>query len=51
MHAAALVATLTSTFDGAAILRPVLPSAELEAGRVAVLLTLLGQTGAKGEKR
>jgi len=43
----ALVATLTSTFDGAAILRPVLPSAELESGRIAVLMALLSQ--GKGE--
>lgn len=38
----ALVATLTSTFDGAAILRPVLPNAELEASRITLLMALLG---------
>jgi AcrR family transcriptional regulator len=37
----ALVAILTNTFDGAAIVRAVLPQPEIEAGRIALLTTLL----------
>lgn len=39
---AALVATLTNTFDGAAIVRAVLPQPEIEAKRIQVLTALLG---------
>jgi AcrR family transcriptional regulator len=37
----ALVAILTNTFDGAAIVRAVLPQPEIEAGRIALLTALL----------
>ncbi|MDT5077304.1 MAG: hypothetical protein QOJ80_1941, partial [Mycobacterium sp.] len=37
----ALVAILTNTFDGAAIVRAVLPQPELEAQRIQALATLL----------
>ena len=37
----ALVAILTNTFDGAAIVRAVLPQPELEEGRIALLTGLL----------
>jgi AcrR family transcriptional regulator len=37
----ALVAILTNTFDGAAIVRAVLPQPDIEAGRIALLTTLL----------
>jgi hypothetical protein len=37
----ALVAILTSTFDGAALVRAVLPQPDLEAQRIQVLATLL----------
>jgi AcrR family transcriptional regulator len=39
---AALVATLTNTFDGAAIVRAVLPRPELETKRIELLAKLLG---------
>ncbi|MCV7135450.1 TetR/AcrR family transcriptional regulator [Mycobacterium hodleri] len=38
---AAVVALLTNSFDGAAIVRRVLPQPELEAGRIPLLLSLL----------
>jgi AcrR family transcriptional regulator len=38
---ATLVATLTNAFDGAAIVRAVLPQPELEQSRIALLATLL----------
>jgi AcrR family transcriptional regulator len=38
---AALVAILTNTFDGAAIVRAVLPQPDIEAGRIALLTALL----------
>jgi AcrR family transcriptional regulator len=38
---AALVAVLTNTFDGAAIVRAVLPLPDVEAGRIPLLLSLL----------
>ncbi|MBV9512846.1 MAG: TetR/AcrR family transcriptional regulator [Mycobacteriaceae bacterium] len=38
---AALAATLTNTFDGAALLRPVLPQPEIDAQQVPLLATLL----------
>jgi AcrR family transcriptional regulator len=37
----ALVAILTNTFDGAAIVRAVLPQPDIEAGRIALLSALL----------
>jgi AcrR family transcriptional regulator len=37
----ALVAILTNTFDGAAIVRAVLPQPDIEAGRIALLTALL----------
>ena len=37
----ALVAILTNTFDGAAIVRPVLPQPDIEASRIALLTALL----------
>lgn len=37
-----VTALLTNTFDGAAMLRPVLPDPELEARKIAMLTTLLG---------
>ncbi|MGX9788460.1 TetR/AcrR family transcriptional regulator [Mycobacterium sp. MMS18-G62] len=39
---AALVAILTNTFDGAALVRAVLPQPEIEAKRIQVLAALLG---------
>ena len=39
---AALVATLTNTFDGAAIVRAVLPQPEIETKRIELLASLLG---------
>jgi AcrR family transcriptional regulator len=42
---AALVAILTNTFDGAALVRPVLPQPEIEAKRIQVLAALLGGAG------
>jgi hypothetical protein len=36
-----LVALLTNTFDGAAIVRAVLPQPDIEANRIPLLLTLL----------
>jgi AcrR family transcriptional regulator len=41
----ALVATLTNTFDGAAIVRAVLPQPELEDKRIAVLTALFNGLG------
>jgi AcrR family transcriptional regulator len=38
----ALVAIITNTFDGAAIVRAVLPQPDLEAKRIALLATLIG---------
>jgi AcrR family transcriptional regulator len=38
---AALVAMITNTFDGAAIVRAVLPQPEIEAGRIPLLMSLL----------
>jgi AcrR family transcriptional regulator len=38
----ALVAILTNTFDGAAIVRAVLPQPEIEAKRIALLAALIG---------
>lgn len=40
---AAVTAILTNTFDGAAILRPVLPDADFEARKLAVLADMLGR--------
>lgn len=40
---AALTALLTNTFDGAAILRPVLPDPAFEARKIAVLADMLGR--------
>lgn len=40
---AAVTAILTNTFDGAAILRPVLPDADFEARKLAVLADLLSR--------
>jgi AcrR family transcriptional regulator len=40
----ALVAILTNTFDGAAIVRAVLPQPEIEAGRIALLTALLNRS-------
>jgi AcrR family transcriptional regulator len=40
---AALVATLTNMFDGAAILRAVLPQSDLDAQQVSLLASLLGK--------
>jgi hypothetical protein len=37
----AIVALLTNTFDGAAIVRTVLPHPEIEAGRIPLLMALL----------
>ena len=42
---AALVAILTNTFDGAALVRPVLPQPDIEAKRIQVLAALLGGAG------
>jgi len=41
-HLAMLVAVLTNTFDGAALVRAVMPSPELEDGRIQLLLNMLG---------
>ncbi|CAJ1494565.1 TetR/AcrR family transcriptional regulator [[Mycobacterium] kokjensenii] len=41
-HYPTLVALLTNTFDGAAIVRAVLPQPEIEANRIPLLLSLLG---------
>lgn len=41
----ALIAMLTNTFDGAAILRAVLPTPEIEASRIPLLMFLLNQAG------
>jgi AcrR family transcriptional regulator len=43
---AALVAVLTNTFDGAAIVRAVLPQPEIEASRIALLTSVLDSLGA-----
>jgi AcrR family transcriptional regulator len=40
----ALVAILTNTFDGAAIVRAVLPQPDIEAGRIALLTALLNHS-------
>lgn len=40
----ALVAMITNTFDGAAIVRPVLPLPDIEARRIPLLMSLLGET-------
>jgi len=39
---AALVAIMTNTFDGAALVRAVVPQPEIEAKRIQVLAALLG---------
>jgi hypothetical protein len=39
---AVVTALLTNTFDGAALLRPVLPDPDLEARKIALLTELLG---------
>jgi AcrR family transcriptional regulator len=41
---AAIVALLTNAFDGAAIVRTVLPQPEIEAGRIPLLMALLSPT-------
>ncbi|KAA0102365.1 TetR/AcrR family transcriptional regulator [Mycolicibacterium sp. P1-18] len=41
---AAVVALLTNSFDGAAIVRRILPQPEIEAGRIPLLLSLLSPT-------
>jgi hypothetical protein len=38
----ALVTIITNTFDGAAIVRAVMPQPELEANRIALLAKLIG---------
>jgi hypothetical protein len=43
-----LVAVLTSTFDGAAIVRPVLPQPDIETGRIPLLMSLLRGAGLPG---
>jgi AcrR family transcriptional regulator len=55
---AALVAVLTNTFDGAAMVRAVLPQPDVEAGRIPLLLSLLSrassgthEVGTAGEAR
>jgi AcrR family transcriptional regulator len=40
-----LVAVLANTFDGAAIFRPVLPQPDIEARRIALLMSLLNGVG------
>jgi AcrR family transcriptional regulator len=40
----AIVALLTNTFDGAAIVRTVLPHPEIEEGRIPLLMALLNQS-------
>ena len=42
---AALVAILTNVFDGAALVRAVLPQPDIEAKRIQVLAALLGGAG------
>jgi hypothetical protein len=42
---AAVVALVTNTFDGAAIVRPVFAQPEIEAGRIPLLMALLSQGG------
>ena len=44
-HLAMLVAVLTNTFDGAALMRSVLPNQELEDGRIALLMAMLNGLG------
>jgi AcrR family transcriptional regulator len=44
---AALVAMITNTFDGAAIVRAVLPQPEIEAGRIPLLMSLLSRASPK----
>lgn len=46
---AAVVALLTNAFDGAAIVRAVLPLPDVEAGRIPLLVALLNQ--GRGEQR
>ena len=41
-----VVAMLTNTFDGAAIVRAVMPHPEIEAGRIPLLMALFGQAQA-----
>jgi hypothetical protein len=41
-----VVAMLTNTFDGAAIVRAVMPHPEIEAARIPLLMALLGQAQA-----
>jgi AcrR family transcriptional regulator len=46
---AATVALLTNTFDGAAIVRTVLPQPEIEAGRIPLLMALLSPARSKND--
>lgn len=50
-HYPTLVALLTNTFDGAAIVRAVLPQPEIEANRIPLLLSLLGGRSLRVECR
>ena len=40
-----IVAVMVNTFDGAALIRAVLPQPELEDGRIQLLATMLGKLG------
>jgi hypothetical protein len=46
---AAIVALLTNTFDGAAIVRTVLPHPEIEAGRIPLLMALLSPAQSRND--
>lgn len=46
-HMMMLVAVLTNTFDGAALVRAVMPQPELEDARIALLLAMLSGLGAR----
>jgi AcrR family transcriptional regulator len=46
---AAVVALLTNTFDGAAIVRTVLPHPEIEAGRIPLLMALLSPAQSRND--
>ncbi|MDR3660950.1 MAG: helix-turn-helix domain containing protein [Mycobacterium sp.] len=46
-HLMMLVAVLINTFDGAALVRAVLPQPDLEEGRIQLLLAMLGGLGAQ----
>ena len=41
----ATVSVMVNTFDGAALIRAVLPQPELEDGRIQLLATMLGSLG------